>query len=448
MSNNIRDYLHFHCPTSEQKVALLALQEFVKEDNQQDFFILCGAAGTGKTSITSALIGYLNAHEIDYAIAAPTGRAARILGRKTKSMSGTIHSKIYTIESDKNTGSVKFKLRPNRNKDFSIFIIDEASMLSSISDKSAGMFSADDSLLNHVREYIKQGNSKNKVIFLGDKNQLPPINEVESKALNPGYLVSNFGWTGSFHYLTEVKRQQDGSYILKNAIELRKAIDNNCFAHPCINAYRHKNTFVAARQFANQFTLDDSDKAIAIGVSHKANKIFNDEVRKHLFNGKTPLVMPGDLMLVTQNWKTNDHVLFNGDHVIVEEVMLDKTEELAGLHFAPIRLRAKGLDDSEEIIEDYMILDILVGDRPELDSIAEKNLRAERFRKNKQYSESSRSEDDKYIGALRLAYGYAITCHKAQGGEWDKVFINTFGVKDLRWTYTAVTRAKENLEVY
>ena len=277
---------------------------------------------------------------------------------------------------------------------------------------------------------------------------MPPINEVESKALNPGYLVSNFGWTGSFHYLTEVKRQQDGSYILKNAIELRKAIDNNCFAHPCINAYRHKNTFVAARQFANQFTLDDSDKAIAIGVSHKANKIFNDEVRKHLFNGQTPLVMPGDLMLVTQNWKRNDHVLFNGDHVIVEEVMLDKTEELAGLHFAPIRLRAKGLDDSEEIIEDYMILDILVGDRPELDSIAEKNLRAERFRKNKQYSESSRSEDDKYIGALRLAYGYAITCHKAQGGEWDKVFINTFGVKDLRWTYTAVTRAKENLEVY
>ncbi len=427
---------------------MLALQEFVKEDNQEDFFILCGAAGTGKTSITSALIGYLNAYEIGYTIAAPTGRAARILGRKTKSISGTIHSKIYTIESDKSTGSVKFNLRPNRNKDFSIFIIDEASMLSSISDKSAGMFNADDSLLNHLGEYIKQGNSKNKVIFLGDKNQLPPINEAESKALNPNYLVSNFGWTGSYHYLTEVKRQQDGSYILKNAIEFRKAIDNNSISHPSINAYRHKNTFVAARQFANQFTLDDSDKAIAIGVSHKANKIFNDEVRKHLFTGKVPLVMPGDLLLVTQNWKRSDHILFNGDHVLVEEAFLDKVEEIAGLHFAPVRLKVKALDDSEEIIEDYMILDILVGDRPELNSLAEKNLRAERFRKNKLYSQSSRPEDDKYIGALRLAYGYAITCHKAQGGEWDKVFINTFGIKDLRWTYTAVTRAKENLEVY
>jgi len=449
IAKTIHDYLHFQCPTSEQKNALTALAEFVSEENNEDFLILCGAAGTGKTSITSALIGYLNAGKVNYSIAAPTGRAARILGRKTNSVSATIHSKIYSVEPNKETGAVKFSLKKNTCADYTVFIIDEASMIpSGVSAKNNHLFQTDDSLLNHLTKFVKQGNSKNKIIFLGDKNQLPPINEQESNALNPNYLRSNFGWTGGFHYLTEVKRQEDGSYILTNAIALRKAIDNQSPVIPAISAYRHRNGFVAARDFAKQYNPNNPDIAVSIGQSHKANKIFNDEVRKNVFSGQIRLVEPGDLMLVTQNWKRNGDILFNGDHVVIEEVHLDKIETVANLHFAPVKLKARALDGSEQIVEDYILLDILLSEKPDMDVALENALRSERFRKNIRFRESGKPEDDRYVGAIRLMYGYAITCHKAQGGEWDKVYVNTFGVKDPKWSYTAVTRAKQVLEVY
>jgi len=449
IAKTIHGYLHFQHPTLEQKNALNSLAEFVCEENKEDFLILCGAAGTGKTSITSALIGYLNADKINYSIAAPTGRAARILGRKTNSLSATIHSKIYTVEPNKETGAVKFLLKKNTCSDFTVFIIDEASMIASgVSTKNNHLFQTNDSLLNHLTKFVKQGNSKNKIIFLGDKNQLPPINEQESNALNPNYLRSTFGWTGGFHYLTEVKRQEDGSYILTNAIALRKAIDNESPVIPPINAYRHRNGFVAARDFAKQYNPSNPDTAVSIGQSHKANKIFNDEVRKNVFSGQIKLVEPGDLMLVTHNWKRNGDILFNGDHVVIDEVHLDKIETVANLHFAPVKLKAKALDGREQMIEDYILLDILLSEKPDMDMTLENGLRAERFRKNIRFRESGKPEDDRYVGAIRLMYGYAITCHKAQGGEWDKVYVNTFGVKDPKWSYTAVTRAVNVLEVY
>ena len=128
---SILDHLQFDCPTKEQKEALLGMSDFVKVSNENDFFILCGAAGTGKTSITTALIGYLNSKSIAYNIAAPTGRAARILGRKSKTVNSTIHSLIYNVKSNANTGQVTFQLKENDVKDFNVFIIDEASMIAS-----------------------------------------------------------------------------------------------------------------------------------------------------------------------------------------------------------------------------------------------------------------------------------------------------------------------------
>ena len=449
ISKDILDYLYFQCPTSEQKTALTALAEFVKEDNKDDFSILCGAAGTGKTSITSALIGYLNAGKINYVIAAPTGRAARILGRKTNSVSSTIHSKIYNVEPNKETGAVKYTLKPNVCKDFTVFIVDEASMIpSGCNEQKQTFFQVDDSLLNDLQKFVKQGNANNKIIFLGDKNQLAPINEERSNALDPNYLRKNFGWLGGFYYLTEVKRQEDGSYILTNAVSLRKAIDSESTIIPAVNAYRHRNGFVAAKQFAKGYNPENPDLSVSIGMSNKANKIFNDEVRKNIFSGPAKLMQPGDLMLVIQNWKRNGEVLFNGDHVVIEEIHLDKIEVVANLHFAPVKLKAKALNGSEKIIEDYVLLDLLLSEKPELNMTAENALRGERFRKNVQYRESCKPEDDRYVGAIRLMYGYSITCHKAQGGEWDKVYVNTFGVKDAKWLYTAVTRAKQELEVY
>lgn len=446
MKKEILDFLLFHTPTTEQKTALEALAEFVKENNEDDFFILSGAAGTGKTSITSALIGYLNDNEIPFKIAAPTGRAARILGKKSQTISSTIHSLIYTAETDKDTGAIRWKLKTNKSKDFSVFIIDESSMINAES-KGEGMFQSENSLLGNLIKFIRSGNEKNKVLFLGDQNQLPPYQEIKSLALDPNHLRKKFNWKGSFHYLTEVKRVEDGSYILKNATNLRRSIDENK-SIPDLEGNRNKHVWDAAKEFAKEFNPDLLDQSIAIGRSHKTNKIFNDEVRKKIFGSDINLIENGDLLIVLQNWRRGEHLLYNGDHVLVEEVDFSQKKTVCGIDFVPIKLKAQKLDGSIQIIDDFIYMESLMAEDGKIPMEVENQLRAERFRKNKIFSNTGNAEDDPYVGALKLGYGYAITCQKAQGGEWDKVYINTFGIEDKKWLYTAVTRAKSELNIY
>lgn len=443
---NILDYLHFHLPTVEQKLALVALAQFVDMANKEDFFILSGAAGTGKTSITSALVGYLN-KDTQYRIIAPTGRAARILGKKTKCVSSTIHSMIYTPESNKETGTINWKLKPNFNDEYTVYIIDESSMIASSANNNE-MFQTSDSLLNHLVKYIKSGNPNNKMVFLGDKNQLPPYAENDSLALDPNYMRKQYSFTGSFHYLTEVKRVEDGSYILKNATILRKSIDDNEATVPKLEANRFANTWNAAKDFAANYDPTNLDKLVAIGRSHKSNKIFNEEVRKKVFGSSVAYLIKDDLLIIQQNWKRNDQVLFNGDHVIVEEIDLSLVEDVCDLKFVPIKLKSVSLDGTFQIIDDYILLDTLLSENGQIPFEKEKKLRAERFRKNKVYSSSGDSDDDRYVGAIRLGYGYSITCQKSQGGEWDKIYVNTFGINDKRWLYTAITRAKNDLNLF
>lgn len=445
---SIIDFLHFDCPTNEQKAALSAMADFVNPDNNDDFLILCGAAGTGKTSITSALIGYLNQSDIDYKIAAPTSRAARILGRKTNSQSSTIHSMIYDVDANAETGEVHFTLKTPEDNGYMIYMIDEASMVNAETNVQDGsLFLAEDSLLNDLVKFIKVRNPANKLILLGDRNQLPPVNENDSYALMPDYLQKKYGWKGSSHILTEVKRQEDGSYILKNAVNIREAIDAGK-EHVDIDSFKFYNLSAAVTKYIEDYLKHDPEYCISIGCTHNSNKFFNDIVRKRLYGENVRLVEEGDLMLMTQSWSRNGQRLYNGDHVTIEEIHLDKIDTVAALHFAPVKLKSKSLDGKVEIVEDYLLLDSLFYPSGNLPLPQEKILRRERNTKNKVYRESGRPEDDKYIGAIRLTYGHSITCNKAQGGEWEKVFVNTFYVPNLKWAYTAVTRAKSVLVRY
>jgi exodeoxyribonuclease-5 len=449
MHKSILDYLHFYSPTTEQKNVLSALAKFVEESNQDDFLVLCGAAGTGKTSITSALIGYLNDSEVRYKIAAPTGRAARILGKKTKTISNTIHSLIYSADSNKETGILEWKLKKNRFKDYTIFIIDESSMIKSNNDTYKNpMYKSDDSVLNHLIHYIKEGNPKNKIIFLGDKNQLPPYEEEVANALDPNFLRRQYNLIGSFHYLTEVKRVEDDSYILKNAIEIRQSIDTPSINIPIIQGNDLKNIWKAAADYVINYDENNIDKSVAIARSNVSNDRFNKEVRKLLFGTDTKLVENGDLLIVLNNWKRNDKILYNGDHILIEYANMKEMEIVANLHFLPVKIKSSHMDGSIQIIEDYIMLDSLIAVDGKVSSQMETSLRAERFRKNKVYGDTGMAEDDKYVGAIKVGYGYSITCQKAQGGEWDNVYINMFGIKDKKWLYTAVTRAKKELKLY
>ncbi len=442
----IFDFLHFSKPTQEQETALRAMQEFVNDDNPFDFLVLCGAAGTGKTSITAALIGYLNNLEKQYKIAAPTGRAARILGRKAKTTTSTIHSLIYAPNSDSETGKVTFKLKKGYNKKLTVYIIDEASMIPKLVDNSDGLFVVEKGLIYDLVGYIKGANANNKIIFLGDQYQLPPIGESQSFALNKEFLENTFNLKGSSFLLTEVKRQEDGSYILENATEIRKAIDDQKSHYP-ISGKQSKNIYAAADNYVSEAKSRGLENAVAIGVSHKANKFFSDLVRERIFGRAKKILEPRDLLMVTQNWQRNGVGLYNGDHVELLSIDWSLQEQVAGLHFVALKIKLL-FSEEETIVEDYAILESILSPGGRIESKLENELRKQRYIKNTIFRETSNPSDDRYVGALRLMYGHAITCNKAQGGEWKKVFINTMGIPSLKWQYTAVTRGIDEIEKF
>jgi ATP-dependent exoDNAse (exonuclease V) alpha subunit len=441
---SILNYLHFKNPTAEQEKVLLAMQDFIS--NEFDFLILSGAAGTGKTSITSALIGYLNELNRTYRIAAPTGRAARIIGRKANTVTSTIHSLIYNVEVVEKSGKVIYSLKTSSSSIPTIYIIDEASMISEKKDVSNELFHVDKGMVYDLIEYIMSENTGNKIIFIGDHYQLPPINEIESVALSKQFLESTFNLKGSEFYLTEVKRQEDGSYILENATNIRKAIDDGKINHE-IKGKKSDGIWSAAQTYVKDAESKGFDNQVAIGVSHRANKYFNDIVREKMFGKLRQILEPGDLLMVTQNWSRNGSNLYNGDHVQLISVDWNLQETVAGLHFVAVKVKPIFGDSSQEI-EDYAIVESIVNIGGKVDPTVFNELRMNRYAKNIKFRESQKVSDDRYLGALKLMYGHAITCNKAQGGEWKKVFINTLGIPSLKWQYTAVTRGIDEIEKF
>jgi exodeoxyribonuclease-5 len=184
-----------------------------------------------------------------------------------------------------------------------------------------------------------------------------------------------------------------------------------------------------------------------IGVSHKANKFFNDLARERIFGRAKKTLENGDLLMVTQNWSRNGVQLYNGDHVVLQKVDWNLQEQVAGLHFVAVRVKLLFSEEGTEI-DDYALIETLVTPGGIIDYNMENELRKQRYIKNKIFRESEKPWDDRYVGALRLMYGHAITCNKAQGGEWKKIFINTWGIPSLKWQYTAVTRGIEEIEKF
>jgi len=445
-TKTIFNFLHFSRPTEEQKTALQAMENFVQNENQDDFMILCGAAGTGKTSITSALIGYLNELNSPYKIAAPTGRAARILGRKANTCTSTIHSMIYNVTPNKETGAVSLKLK--NTKDFTpvIYIVDEASMIPKNANTKDELFHTERGLMFDLIHYVKRANVNNKIVFLGDDYQLPPIGEQQSYALDKDFLEKTFNLKGSNYHLTEVKRQADGSYILENATEIRKAIDDKKIMAP-IKGTQNKSIYEAADKYVREAKSFGYGNSVSIGVTHKANKFFNDLVRQRYFGNARKCLEENDLLMVIQNWNRNGVMLYNGDHVRLISVDWKLQEEVAGLHFVAVKIQPLFAQE-DEIIEDLVLLESILSPGGKIDGELENELRRQRYTKNPLFRESGMPSDDRYVGALRLMYGHAITCNKAQGGEWKKVFINTLGIPSLKWQYTAVTRGIEEIEKF
>jgi exodeoxyribonuclease-5 len=429
-------------PTAEQIKALDLSQEFINRTHLDDFLIIRGSAGTGKSTLVKAITDYLTSKEQKFVLAAPTGKAAKVIQKKTGFSAKTIHSLIYTPEPLKHGCGVKMVRKPNQSMDKTIYIIDEASMISDVLASNEN-FIASKPLLSDLLDYIKQGNKENQVIFIGDIYQLPPVGSKESPALSPDYLISNIGLNGNMVELTQVKRQDKDSYILKNATILRQCMELG-IPFSGITCKRLSKSTTALYKFMELYDPELFNKVTVLAWTNRDVNWFNNAIRDRLgFNPKP--IASGDQIQVHQNWLGNGRMIMKGDTGIIRDID-DRVENYAELRFANANLEFTDGIGEKFAITTKVLLDVITSADGEIGHERENALIAAVIKHNATFRESRMQSDDKYIGAMRLRYGYAITCHKAQGGEWDNVILHPYIPRnDYRWQYTAITRAAKEL---
>lgn len=443
-----------HKPTDEQLEAIERLEKFIFSPKTQ-IFILKGYAGTGKTTLISALVKTLRDLDISCVLLAPTGRSAKIFSQYSESPAFTIHKKIYSpyIEND----IVKYFTL----SDFchyvheTIFIVDESSMLSNTTDKDSIFGSGN--VLNDFLNYVFTGNS-NKIIFCGDEAQLPPVNENSSPALNLETFKNKY--TCETFELKKIVRQALNSGIIKLSKEIR---DNNSdFWHILKN---NKEIFETndieiiepselMEKLSECYQKDSIDQTVVITFSNKTANFFNENIRKFILSKENTLEKNDYIMIVRNNyvWKdTQNKIPFvaNGDIGLVKKISnYEKHEEF---EFADGKIE---LPDYETELKAKIIFNSLYSNTPSLPKEDEEKI----FKYFSKFyvKEKNRKElikKDPYINALQIKYAYAITCHKAQGGQWKNVFlhyddyINKILSNSLtkNWLYTAITRATEKI---
>ena len=440
-------------PNEDQGRLINSISNFSNIDSESDVFIMSGAAGTGKTSVTKAIIKILLDRKINIRICAPTNRAAKVINAKTGFSARSIHSEIYTPE-DLENGSVKFNRKENDSNVYTIYIIDEASM---ISDKlsAGGGYLQDKSLLTELVDYIKQGNPKNKILFIGDKYQLPPINESFSPALDKDYLIKKFNLKCEFGELYRVMRQSNDSEVLLLANSVRKNIDLGFNGLMSLSIDRERYVSGGVSKYMNYYDKNNLDSVVVICAANRIVNEMNQRIRRRLSYDSKSLV-EGDVVVIQKNRRDkNGNYLHKGDFGRVLSVDYNP-QNYAGLNFVNAEILFHKHDGSENVVCGKVILDSLETTYGIFGAETEIGLIASAMKHNKIYRESKKSYDDEYVNAFRLRHGYAITCHQSQGGEWDHVFVHPWNNEligaglgaDLPWTYTALTRARNSVFSY
>ncbi|HEY5510517.1 MAG TPA: AAA family ATPase [Prolixibacteraceae bacterium] len=446
-----------HVPTKGQMEMIDQLALFVSSPEADSIFLLKGYAGTGKTATISALVKVLDELKIKFVLLAPTGRAAKVLSKQSGMPASTIHKKIYRQQSAVD-GFSKFSLDRNMLKN-SIFIVDEASMISN-GPRDQSVFGSG-YLLSDLIEYVL-GGLNCKLIVSGDTAQLPPVGLSISPALEKEEL-SLFGLKIITKELREVVRQSEESGILKNATSIRNRIleESPSGFWPIemkgFSDMKRLGGEELIEEISNCFDSFGMEDTIVITRSNKRANLFNEGIRKSILYQEDQ-IMKGDLLMVVKNsyhWSKlmeNLDFIANGD--IAEILRIRKYEERYGFHFANVVLRLIDYQDSE--IECKILLETLKVEAPALSADDNKRL-FDAVSEDYQEIRNKRDRwkkirEDPYFNALQVKYSYAVTCHKAQGGQWKAVFLDHgYLLKEmidrefLRWLYTAFTRAEERL---
>ena len=443
--------------TLEQEKAVKSLADFLFSRQQDSVFLLKGYAGTGKTSLIGALVKTLDQLQQKCVLLAPTGRAAKVFSHYAKHSAFTIHKKIYRQRNYSNDMD-NFSLDDNLHQQ-TLFIVDEASMIAN--DGLSGAAFGTGRLLDDLIQYVYAGTGC-RLMLIGDTAQLPPVGEEQSPALSPDVL-KGYGLEVYEAQLTEVVRQMHDSGILWNATELRRYISEEVFfALPSIRVDGFPDIRIIPGNELIEAINDSYDHAgmdetIVVCRSNKRANIYNRGIRNMILYREDEL-NSGDLLMVAKNnyfWteqcKEIDFIA-NGDIAVVRRVR--RVREAYGFRFADVVLAFPDYGDVE--LEVKLLLDTLHTDTPALpkeqndrlfyavlEDYADITVKRERMKKMKA---------DPHYNALQVKYAYAVTCHKAQGGQWKRVFLDQgYMTEDMltpdyfRWLYTAFTRATETL---
>ena len=455
---------------NDQQVAVVgALSRFVNTPTNADCaFILNGYAGTGKTSLTGALVRNLERHKRPVLLLAPTGRAAKVFSANSGGHAAfTIHRKIYRHNPDAETGGYDAPAPAENKYRNAVFIVDEASMIGVADERGTN-------LLEDLITFVFSGENC-RLILMGDTAQLPPVGAERSPAMNPDTLRA-MGVKVTLATLTETARQAADSGILFNATRLRKAmaaITRLAAGSPLPVPHLKSEGFddvvvVEGTDLPDilQNTYDCADNgpadSILITRSNKRAVEYNAAIRSQVLYREEEIER-GDMLIVSRNHyfpKRTEGLDFiaNGDIITIERVY--GTEARYGLRFADVRISIAAPDNPERLIEldTKIVLDTLTDPAANLSPEVRNNLYYTLLADNGPYGNMPMParlwavRKNEYWTALHVKYAYAVTCHKAQGGQWHNVFVDlayipedAFGLTLYRWLYTAVTRARTRL---
>lgn len=440
--------------SSDQLQLREQLYQFSIDRDANNLLLLNGYAGTGKTSMLGAYVQTLKYFQVKTKLLAPTGRAAKVLSKRADTDAITIHKQIYRSQSKESDYGL-INLMPNLHSN-TVFIVDEASMIPEISMQSNGNVGRE--LLSDLIEYVFQGKNC-KLIFLGDKGQLPPVGSSFSPALNSYYLSNHYPKLKLRKVeLHQVLRQAENSGILLNATIIRKTI----FPEKYQFQFNEKDFYQLngadlQQELESCYDKFGVEETLVVTRSNKRANIYNQQIRNRILWYEEELCQQDYMMVVKNNYfwlspESKAGFIANGELIKIKRIK--KYEHLYGFDF--VRVIIQLIDYEEEDLEVLILKECIHAESPNLSRDRMKELFFE-IEKDYLYEKNKKKRYDfilknPYFNALQVKFAYAVTCHKSQGGQWDAVFIDQGVVSEemkdqdfYRWMYTAITRGKEKV---
>ena len=455
IKNSLRDNLN-----KNQELALDYIISFIENKKNNNIFLLKGYAGTGKTFIISNIVKNLWKVKKSVVLLAPTGRSAKVISSYCNKEAYTVHKEIFYTKNNF-SGSLEFTLKINKHKN-TLFVIDEASMISTNRNDGVGLFSQ--SLLDNIVKYVYSG-FKCKLLIIGDTAQLPPVKSEISYALDSEFLENEYEKEVISVELTDVIRQQKESGILSYATSIRNKIENNYFDDisfdfnpfkDIINVEDGEHLMNLIQDSYNKYGVEET--AIIVRSNKRAN-LYNKAIRDKILTNEN-LINVGDLLMVIKNnyfWLNNKKdigFIANGDIIKIEEIF--EIKNIYGFKFAEVRI---SMVDYPKIrpFETVLILDSLYINSPALDFNTMNKLYQgvlkDYMNVKTKYKRHLAVKNNSFFNALQVKFAYSFTCHKSQGGQWSSIFLefpylpNGMDKDFFRWLYTAITRSKNKLHL-